>query len=98
MVFPELWLIRHGETEWSRSGKHTGRSDIPLTVKGEEDAKGLRPRLAGQSFSRVFSSPLLRARQTCELAGFSGAFERDENLVEWDYGQFEGLRTVEIRK
>src|SRR3954471_1787291 len=95
--FPQLWLVRHGETEWSRSGKHTGRTDIPLTSKGEQDASALEPRLANHSFAKVICSPLLRARRTCELAGFSTAFETDEDLLEWDYGSYEGLRTVEIR-
>jgi broad specificity phosphatase PhoE len=95
--FPELWLVRHGETEWSRSGKHTGRTDIALTLKGEQDASALQPRLAQQSFAKVFCSPLTRARQTCELAGFAGRYETDEDLFEWNYGQHEGLRTAEIR-
>src|ERR1044071_24382 len=95
--FPELWLVRHGETEWSRSGKHTGRTDIALTPKGEKDASALQPRLAQHSFAKIICSPLRRARQTCELAGFAGRYETDEDLFEWDYGQHEGRRTADIR-
>ena len=95
--FPELWLVRHGETEWSRSGKHTGRTDISLTAKGEQDARALKPRLAEHSFARIICSPLRRARQTCELAGFADRHETDGDLSEWDYGEHEGRRTAEIR-
>lgn len=97
-MFAELWLVRHGETEWSRSRKHTGLTDIALTAQGERDAKNLQPRLQPHTFSKVFCSPLQRARQTCELAGFAGAFELDENLLEWNYGEYEGLLTTEIRE
>ena len=97
-MFAELWLVRHGETEWSRSRKHTGLTDIALTAQGERDATNLQPRLQPRCFSKVFSSPLQRARHTGELAGFAGAFELDENLLEWDYGEYEGLLTTEIRQ
>lgn len=94
--FPQLWLVRHGETAWSLSGQHTGRTDIPLTARGEQDAAALKPRLAGRSFAKVLSSPSIRARRTCELAGFADVAVNDPNLFEWDYGQDEGRRTVEI--
>ncbi|MFL6548399.1 MAG: histidine phosphatase family protein [Povalibacter sp.] len=95
--FPQVWLVRHGETEWSRAGQHTGRSDIPLTSKGESDASALKPRLSQHTFAKIMCSPLRRARQTCELAGFGDVFETDENLLEWNYGEYEGQRTAEIR-
>ncbi|MBB4478841.1 histidine phosphatase family protein [Rhizobium etli] len=95
-AFPEIYLVRHGETEWSRSGRHTGRSDIPLTEVGEAAARKLAERLSGHSFSAVWSSPSARARKTCALAGFgSGAVIRDD-LAEWDYGAYEGITTKEI--
>ncbi|PDT37460.1 histidine phosphatase family protein [Rhizobium sp. M10] len=95
-AFPEIYLVRHGETEWSRSGRHTGRSDIPLTDVGEAAARKLAERLSGRSFSAVWSSPSARARTTCALAGFgSGAVIRDD-LAEWDYGAYEGITTKEI--
>ncbi|TBC48865.1 histidine phosphatase family protein [Rhizobium ruizarguesonis] len=95
-AFPEIYLVRHGETEWSLSGRHTGRSDIPLTANGEEAARKLADRLAGLSFSAVWSSPSQRARNTCALAGFgSGAVIKDD-LAEWDYGAYEGITTKEI--
>ena len=87
----ELWLIRHGETEWSRAGKHTGRTDVPLTPEGERQAASLGPRLAGRRFSLVLTSPLQRARRTCELAGFGEIAINEPNLMEWDYGSCEGL-------
>jgi probable phosphoglycerate mutase len=95
----EAWLIRHGATEWSESGKHTGsRTDLPLNEAGREQARALARRLAGRSFAAVWTSPLARARETCELAGLAdGAIVRDE-LVEWDYGEYEGLTTPEIRE
>jgi probable phosphoglycerate mutase len=92
---PEIYLARHGETEWSRNGRHTGRTDLPLTAKGEEDGLRLRERLRGLSFDHVFASPLLRARRTAELAGFRP--EIDPELIEWHYGQFEGLTSTEIQ-
>ena len=94
---PELWLVRHGETEWSRSGKHTSTTDLPLTEKGEEVARSLRPRLSEERFDLVLSSPRERARRTAELAGFPDA-EPDEDLVEWAYGEYEGVTTEEIRE
>jgi probable phosphoglycerate mutase len=93
----DVWLVRHGETEWSRDGRHTGSTDIPLTPEGEEAARGLAPRLAGESFGLVLTSPLRRARRTAELAGFPDA-ETDEDLVEWRYGDYEGITTDEIRE
>ncbi|MBB2754266.1 UNVERIFIED_ORG: putative phosphoglycerate mutase [Rhizobium aethiopicum] len=95
-AFPEIYLVRHGETEWSLSGRHTGRSDIPLTGNGEAAARKLAERLAGHTFSAVWSSPSARARKTCALAGFgSGAVIRDD-LAEWDYGAYEGITTKAI--
>lgn len=88
-------LIRHGETEWSRSGQHTGRTDLPLTAKGERDAAALAPRLAGRTFAEVLVSPLSRARETARLAGLAGS--TDPDLLEWDYGAYEGRRTADIR-
>lgn len=95
-TLPTVYLARHGETAWSKSGQHTGRTDIPLTEKGEADAARIGARLAGVTFAHVFSSPLRRARRTAELAGFEPVPEPD--LLEWDYGRNEGLRTVEIRQ
>lgn len=93
----ELWLVRHGETEWSLAGRHTGSTDIPLTDKGREIAAALRPRLEGVEFARVLVSPLLRARETAELAGLGGRGEIDADLHEWRYGQDEGRTSAEIR-
>lgn len=93
----QVYLVRHGETDWSRSGRHTGRSDIPLTPAGEEAARGLAARLAGLSFSAVWSSPSLRARTTCGLAGFSGVAVVNDDLAEWDYGAYEGITTRQIQ-
>lgn len=92
----ELWLIRHGETEWSQNGKHTGSTDLPLTEHGREQAEALRPALADVSFDLLLCSPLQRARDTAALAGFSNA-EIELNLQEWDYGSYEGLSTPEIQ-
>jgi broad specificity phosphatase PhoE len=94
---PVIYLARHGETAWTITGQHTGLTDLPLTPRGEANAKGLRNRLKGLDFAKVFTSPLQRARQTCELAGFGPAAEIDRDLVEWDYGEYEGLRSLEIR-
>jgi broad specificity phosphatase PhoE len=94
---PVVVLARHGETEWSRTGQHTGRTDLPLTARGEDDARRLGERLRGRSFARAYTSPLQRASRTCALAGFEGVAEVDPDLVEWDYGKYEGLRTDEIR-
>jgi probable phosphoglycerate mutase len=91
-----LWLVRHGETEWSAAGRHTSTTDLDLTPTGEAAATRLRERLAGRRFARVLTSPRLRARRTAELAGFPDA-EVVDDLVEWDYGDDEGLTTAEIR-
>jgi probable phosphoglycerate mutase len=95
---PQIYLARHGETAWTVSGQHTGLSDIPLTERGERNARRLADRLKGITFARVFTSPLQRARRTCELAGFGAVAEVDPDLVEWNYGEYEGLTTAEIRK
>lgn len=92
-----LWLVRHGSTEWSRSGRHTGRTDLELDPQGREQAKALGQRLGDQDFAVVLTSPLRRARQTCELAGLAERAEVDKHLVEWDYGDYEGKTTAEIR-
>jgi probable phosphoglycerate mutase len=94
---PRIYLVRHGETAWSRSGQHTGRTDIPLTKQGEQDARKLAERLRAVRFSRVFTSPLHRARRTYELAGLREAAEIEPDLTEWDYGDYEGLRPEDIR-
>lgn len=92
-----IFLVRHGETEWSRSGKHTGRQDIPLLPEGEEGARKVGKRLGGRTFSKVFTSPLQRARRTCELAGYGALATTDPDLMEWDYGNYEGLKGADIR-
>lgn len=92
-----VWLVRHGATEWSEAGRHTGRTDIPLTTTGEQSARDLASVLAEHSFQLVLTSPLQRARRTAILAGFDAA-EADEDLVEWGYGQYEGVTTAEIRE
>jgi broad specificity phosphatase PhoE len=89
-------LVRHGETAWSASGQHTGRTDIPLTEVGERKARALRERLSSASFDRAFASPLKRAMRTCELAGFGELAKADPDLLEWDYGDYEGRKTSEI--
>ncbi len=94
----QLWLIRHGETEWSLSGAHTSRTDIPLTARGEERAEKIRDYLAHRQFSLVLTSPLQRARETCRVAGYADVAHIEENLREWDYGIYEGRTTPEIRK
>ena len=93
----ELWLVRHGKTEWSRDGRHTSTTDLPLLPEGEEVARGLRGRLAGVDFAQVLTSPRQRARRTAELAGFADA-EVDQDLVEWAYGDYEGTTTEEVRE
>ncbi|HMG03590.1 MAG TPA: histidine phosphatase family protein [Edaphobacter sp.] len=93
----ELWLIRHGETEWSLSGQHTSRTDIALTDHGRRRAEELRDFLKGTSFNAVFVSPMQRARETCTIAGFGNQAVIDDNLKEWDYGIYEGKTTPEIR-
>jgi probable phosphoglycerate mutase len=92
-----IFLIRHGETSWSLSGRHTGRTDLPLTAYGEKRASELRGLLSGLAFTRVFTSPLQRARRTCELAGFGAAAQVDSQLQEWDYGDYEGRTSAEIQ-
>ena len=93
---PVVYLARHGETAWSRSGQHTGATDLPLTARGERDARALGDRLRGVAFAHVLTSPLQRASTTCALAGFGGVAVADADLVEWNYGEYEGLRTPEI--
>src|SRR6476619_3683774 len=95
-TLPRLYLARHGETVWSLSGQHTGLTDLPLTESGERNARLLGERLAGRSFAKVFTSPLQRAMRTCELAGFASIAEVERDLVEWNYGEYEGLRTIDI--
>jgi probable phosphoglycerate mutase len=94
---PVVYLARHGETAWSLTGQHTGLTDLPLTERGERTARRLGERLQGLTFAKVFTSPLQRASRTCELAGFGEVAEVDRDLVEWDYGQYEGRRGAEIR-
>lgn len=97
-VLPVVYLARHGNTAWTLSGQHTGRTDLPLTPDGERNAQRLGERLKGIKFSKVFTSPLQRASRTCELAGFGAVAETDPDLVEWDYGQYEGLTSAQILK
>jgi broad specificity phosphatase PhoE len=92
-----IWLVRHGETAWSRSGQHTGRTDIPLTPAGEEQARALGQHLAGRRFALVLTSPLARARETCRLAGLGADARVSEDLREWDYGIYEGRTTAAVR-
>jgi broad specificity phosphatase PhoE len=94
----QLFFIRHGETEWSLSGQHTGRTDIALTTDGERDARKLAPYLRRFEFTHVLTSPMLRARQTCDLAGLGGVAEIEPDLSEWDYGEYEGRLTSDIQK
>jgi broad specificity phosphatase PhoE len=93
---PVIYLARHGETAWSLTGQHTGLTDLPLTESGEQNARALGERLVGLNFGKVFASPLQRAARTCELAGFGAVAEVDLDLLEWNYGQYEGRRTAEI--
>jgi broad specificity phosphatase PhoE len=95
-ALPFIYLARHGETAWTLSGQHTGLTDLPLTERGERNARALGARLQGLPFAKVFTSPLQRATRTCELAGFAAVAQADRDLVEWDYGRYEGLRTKEI--
>ena len=96
-ALPVVYLARHGETSWSVSGQHTGLTDLPLTQRGERNARQLGERLRGLAFAKVFTSPLQRAVRTCELAGFRAVAEVDRDLLEWNYGRYEGRRTEEIR-
>jgi probable phosphoglycerate mutase len=96
-IFPVIYLARHGETAWSLSGQHTGLTDLGLTERGERNARALGKRLEGLTFSVVLTSPLQRAARTCELAGFGTAAKVDRDLLEWNYGEYEGRRTIEIR-
>jgi broad specificity phosphatase PhoE len=95
-VLPQVYLARHGNTAWTITGQHTGLTDLPLTPNGESNARRLGERLKGMTFAKVFTSPLQRATRTCELAGFGGVAETDPDLVEWNYGEYEGLRSDEI--
>jgi broad specificity phosphatase PhoE len=95
---PNIYLARHGETAWSLSGQHTGLTDIPLTERGERNARRLGERLRGLVFAQVFTSPLVRAHRTCELAGFAAQAQADSDLVEWNYGDYEGKTTEEIHR
>jgi broad specificity phosphatase PhoE len=92
----QVTLVRHGETEWSRAGRHTGRTDVPLTAAGRDDARRLAAALHGCHFSRVLVSPLQRARETCALAGFADVAQPRAELMEWDYGEYEGLTSAQI--
>jgi broad specificity phosphatase PhoE len=94
----EVWLVRHAETEWSRSGKHTGRTDVPLTDAGRARARELGARVGGREFALVLVSPLDRARETARLAGLGDPCQVREDLLEWDYGDYEGITTAEIRR
>jgi len=93
---PVIYLARHGETAWSLSGQHTGLTDLPLTEHGERNARALGKRLRGLSFTKVFTSPLRRAERTCELAGYRAGAQVDPELVEWNYGEYEGLTSADI--
>jgi broad specificity phosphatase PhoE len=95
---PEVVLVRHGETEWSRDGKHTGRTDVPLTELGCRQAEAVGAALEERRFALVLTSPLSRAAETCRLAGFGDAAQQRDELQEWDYGAYEGRKTVEIRE
>jgi broad specificity phosphatase PhoE len=96
--YHQIWLVRHGETEWSASGQHTGRTDIPLTPTGERQATALGRLVAQHPFALVLSSPLGRARETCRLAGYGDVAVITDDLREWDYGDYEGRKTTDIRK
>ncbi len=93
----QLWLLRHGATEWAKNGRHTGSTDLPLLPEGEEEARQLAPVLKSQTFAAVFSSPLQRARRTCELSGLGEQAQVMPELLEWNYGDYEGVTTPEIR-
>jgi broad specificity phosphatase PhoE len=97
-VFPIVYLARHGETTWTISGQYTGLTDLPLTERGERNAHRLEERLRGLTFAKVFTSPLQRTRRTCELAGFEAVAEIDEDLVEWNYGDYEGRHSADVHR
>ncbi|MEM7443885.1 MAG: histidine phosphatase family protein [Pseudomonadota bacterium] len=94
----QIWLFRHGATEWSTSGRHTGRTDLPLNFEGRQGASEVGRRMNGRPFALVLSSPLVRALDTCRLAGYGDNAEQTDDLMEWDYGDYEGRRTVDIRE
>jgi broad specificity phosphatase PhoE len=96
--FPRLFLVRHGNTEWAEAHRYTGRTDLPLNARGEQNAAQLAGRLKGINFTQVFTSPLQRARRTCELAGFAANAQVDADLLEWDYGQLEGHFSAEVHR
>ena len=97
-VLPIVYLARHGETAWTLSGQHTGLTDLPLTKRGERNARRLEERLRGVTFAQVWTSPLQRATRTCELAGFGAVAEIDRDLLEWNYGEYEGRLTTDIHR
>ena len=97
-VLPIVYLARHGETAWTLTGQHTGLTDLPLTERGERNARRLEERLRGVTFAKVFTSPLQRAMRTCELAGFGSVAEIDRDLLEWNYGEYEGRLTTDIHR
>jgi broad specificity phosphatase PhoE len=97
-ALPVIWLARHGETAWSLSGQHTGLTDLPLTERGARNARQLGERLQGLTFAKVFTSPLQRAARTCELAGFGAVAEVDRDLLEWNYGDYEGRTSADIHR
>jgi broad specificity phosphatase PhoE len=97
-ILPRLFLVRHGNTDWADALKHTGRTDVPLNARGEQRARELGARLKGQTFAKVFVSPLIRARRTCELAGFAAQAEVNPDLLEWNYGDYEGRLTRDIHR
>ena len=97
-ALPIVYLARHGETAWTLSGQHTGLTDLPLTERGERNARRLEKRLRGVTFAKVFTSPLQRAMRTCELAGFGSVAEIDRDLLEWNYGEYEGRLTADIHR
>ncbi len=97
-ALPRLYLVRHGSTDWAEAHRFTGRTDLPLNARGEENARSLASRLRGLSFAQVFTSPLQRARRTCELAGFDSAAKIDSDLLEWSYGQLEGRSSADVAR
>jgi len=97
-ALPIVYLARHGETAWTLTGQHTGLTDLPLTERGERNARRLEKRLRGVTFAKVFTSPLQRAMRTCELAGFGSVAEIDRDLLEWNYGEYEGRLTADIHR